>query len=230
VTADADPRQGGESRRDNGLTASSFVPLADIDAHLGPVLLDALGRARIAAYLEPVTDGTRELLYVASGDRGDARTIIDSASRGLVDSPTAVAVPDPLAHRDTDAEFNALISDWHVDTVAAIRAAERELGHEDADWRARLNVSPTAGDEDGDEVEHYVPPPPPPLPRLAAYTVGALALVVLSILVLAMGGRLGLLPGNLSFLLGVGGILVGAGMLVMRLRDQPDEDDDGAVL
>ncbi len=35
----------------------------------------------------------------------------------------------------------------------------------------------------------------------------------------------------MTFLLGVGGLLVGAGMLVMRLRERPDEDDDdGAVL
>jgi hypothetical protein len=40
------------------------------------------------------------------------------------------------------------------------------------------------------------------------------------------------LPTDMTFLLGVAGILIGAGMLVMRLREQPadDEGDDGAII
>jgi hypothetical protein len=55
-----------------------------------------------------------------------------------------------------------------------------------------------------------------------------LALVVLagSIAVLAVGSQFGL-DSDVAFLLGVGGILTGAGMLIMRLRARPAEDDDG---
>ncbi len=217
-------------RLDNGLSASTYVPLAEIDAAIGANLLDALRRARVPAYLQALTD-ERQRLYVAAEDRADARTIIQSAARAILGEAGAAAEqlePDLLDGVDTEAEFAALTADWQVDTIAAVRAAERDLRKEDSDWRARLQVpadeDPVAADE------HYVPPPPPPLPRLAPATVGALLVMILSIGVLVFGTLLGL-PGDMTFLLGVGGLLVGAGMLVMRLRERPDEDDDdGAVL
>jgi hypothetical protein len=231
-------------RRDNGLEAASFVPLAEVDAAIGALLLDALGRARIAAYLEPTADPVRELLYAAAGDRGDARTIITAVSRandssdrpaagaqpGTVDTRPSVSMPDALAGRDTEAEFSALIADWHVDTIAAIRSAERDLTREDAEWRARLIPPPADASQEGEEEEHFVPPPPPPLPRLSAATIWALLLVAASFFVLIAGGWLGF-GSDFTFLVGIGGILVGAGVFVMKLRAHPeDDDDDGAIL
>ena len=64
-------------------------------------------------------------------------------------APSATAQPDlrqpadPLAGVDTDAAFDALVADWHVDTIAAMRDAERDLTREDADWRARLLTAGT---------------------------------------------------------------------------------------
>ena len=174
-------------------------------------------RARIAAYLEePSPPDERERLFVAEDEHLDARAIVAAATRpGLATDPS-----------QTDATFDRLVADWHVDTVAAVRAAERDLTREDADWRARL-VPPTTSD---DEDEHYVPPAPPPLPRLAPATVYALVVLAAAICVLAFGGMLGL-GSSARFLIGVAGLLLGAGMLVMRLRDQhDDEGDDGAVL
>jgi hypothetical protein len=222
-----------EERWDNGLPAAAFVPLADVDAEIGPDLLRVLERARIAAYLVPAgsapVDGVvRQRLYVAASDRADARTIVASAMRSIRPAGTAGApapLTDPLDEIDTEAQFAALIADWHVDTVAAVRSAERDLTREDAEWRARLEPPADALWLDD---EHYTPPPPPPLPRLALPTVWALVLLVLSLGVLVFGGRLGL-SGDLSFLLGVAGILLSAGMLIMRLRERP-EDDDGAVV
>ncbi len=215
----------GSDRRDNGLSAESFVPVADVDSDLTPVLLTALARARIAAYVEPAA-GSRERVFVAADERADARTIIAAASRAA-GSTAPIPVPETLDGRDTDAEFQALISDWHVDTVAAIRSAEKDLSREDSDWRARIDPQPPEEDEE----EHYVPPPPPPLPRLAGLTVWAMVIICLSILVLAFGGRFGF-ASDLTILLGIGGLLAGAGMLVMRLRDHPrdEDDDDGAIL
>jgi hypothetical protein len=260
VGTSADPagdRSAG--RRDNGLTAPGFVPIAEVDLAFGPTLLAALGRAQIAAYLQSTVDPGRELLYASSTDRGDANTIVAAVWRAAraaaaesVSDPVAgesadesdsaphasdpatvdpmrqaVSVPDPLAGRDTDSEFHALIADWHVDTVAAIRSAERDLNREDAEWRARISPPPPSTD---DEEEHFVPPMPPPLPRLAATTIGAILLVAASILLLVAGGRLGL-GTDMTFFVGVGGILFGAGVFVMKLRAQPSEDDDdGAVL
>jgi len=232
VTVPSDQSAG---RRDNGLVAPSFVLLAEVDAAIGDQLLQALGRARIAAYLEPGPDPDRQRLYAAAMERSDARTIVSRVWRASADAEPgdagagerAVSAPDLLQGRDPDSEFQALVADWHVDTVAAIRSAERDLSREDADWRARISPPPAA---DSDEEEHFVPPPPPPLPRLAATTVGAMLLIALSIFVFAASDWLGL-GVDLTLLTGIGGLLLGAGMLIMKLRPQPDEDDDdGAIL
>ncbi len=238
MTQSATPDGGpdGVRRVDNGLFAPSYVPLTDVGTEIGQQLLMALGRARIAAYLDPTPDSgdERRRLFVAAEERADARTIVAAAVRGLggaVDSPTEpIEVPaDPLAGVDTDAAFAALVADWHVDTVNAVREAERQLRSEDADWRARLQRAPIEEPVWLDD-DHYVPPPPPPLPRLAAPTVAAMTLLAVSILLLGLGGAFGLAT-DLTMLLGVVGVFVGAWMLIMRLRERPDDDDDdGAVI
>ncbi len=224
------PSLPGETpRRDNGLSATSYVPLADVDPDVGDHLLSALRRARIAAYLEPAAEADRQRLYVATGDRADARTIIVQVA-ARADGESAMRPPDLLDGVDTNAEFSALIADWHVDTINAVRAAERDLTREDAEWRARIEPRFTDASAEDDE-EHYVPPPPPPLPRLSGATIGALLIMSASIVVLILGSEFGL-PSDFSFLAGVAGVLVGAGILLMRLRERPpdDEDDDGAVV
>jgi hypothetical protein len=212
-------------RRDNGLSADSFLPVADVEPEMAPVLLDALGRARIAAYVES-GGAAHDRVFVAAEERGDARTIIAAASRAA-GSLAPIPVPESLGGRDTEAEFRELVSNWHIDTIAAIRSAEKDLSREDSEWRARIDPQPAEEDEE----EHYIPPPPPPLPRLAGLTVWAMVILCLSILVLGLGGRFGL-ASDFTVLLGIGGVLVAAGMLVMRLREQPrdEDDDDGAIL
>lgn len=232
-TGPADPGGLPAGRQDNGLLAESYVPLTDVDGEVGRHLLTALGRARIAAYLaSPGADQPpqRKRLYVNADERADARTIVAAAVRALGDTEAPREVrEDPLAGVDTDQAFAALIADWHVDTVAAIREAERSLSQEDEDWRARLEQAPIEDPVWLDD-EHYVPPPPPPLPRLAARTIGAIAIIAVSIAVLALGGYLGL-DTDLTLLLGIGGLLLGATLLATRLRVDRDEDDgDGAIL
>ena len=217
--------------RDNGLEAPAYVALADIDPSVGDTLLTALRRARIAAYLEPMSspeETARQRLYVAADERTDARSVIEVAARSFAHDATARR-PDLLAGVDAQAEFDALVGDWHVDTINAVRAAERDLTREDADWRMRLQL-PAAG-SDADDDDHYVPPAPPPLPRLAGGTILALVVVAASVMMMAFGRALGL-AGDLAFVAGVAGILVGAGLLIMRLRDgsDDDDDDDGAVI
>lgn len=232
----------GAGRIDNGLRATTYVPLTDVEADVGRQLLTALGRARIAAYLVPTApasaaaDGavaSQRRLFVAAEERGDARTIVLATVRALgSDQPQLPDTPaDPLAGLDTDAEFQALVADWHVDTHNAIREAERELRREDAEWRARLARPPVEEPVWLDE-DHYVPPPPPPLPRLAAPTIFAMSVLAVSILVLGIGGRFGL-AGDLSLVLGIGGLLLGAAILFTRIRDRrrdDDDDDDGAAI
>lgn len=250
-------------RETNGLDAARFVALADLPDRFVPPVFDALRRARIAAYAEPVEDGRR--VYADAGELSDARPIARSAIRALDPEALSGADPvwrDPLRSVDADALFAGLVADWQVDTVAAVRQAQRDLSREDAEWRSRLLVPEPAPEPAADSVaertdetdhteatdrgtrpcegpgdtdpydpeDHYVPPPPPPLPRLALATVAALTVIGLSIAVLAFGGWFGL-AGDMAFLVGVAGVLIGAGMLVMRLRERPDEDDDdGAIV
>lgn len=224
------PEQG---RVDNGLRAPAYVPLTDVDPDVGQHLLTALGRARIAAYLGPAVadESDQRRLFVASEERGDARTIVAAAVRALGAPQPELPEPstDPLAGLDTESLFNALVADWHVDTHTAIRNAERDLTKEDEDWRARLAQQP-AEDPIWLDEDHYVPPPPPPLPRLAGPTILAIAMIALSVVLLGFGNQLGL-AGNLGFVLGIAGILCGAGILLSRLHDtDPDDDDDGAAI
>ncbi|MFN2517828.1 MAG: hypothetical protein ABR604_02125 [Jatrophihabitantaceae bacterium] len=219
-------------RVENGLFAASYVPLTDVEAVTGRALLTALGRARIAAYLDsaPGLEREQRRLFVAAEERSDARTIVAAAVRALGGPPPEPPDrrDDPLAGVDTNAAFADLIADWHVDTVAAVREVERDLRREDADWRDRLH-KPAVDEPVWLDEDHYIPPPPPPLPRLAAPTIGAMALLAISILLLGLGGEFGLAT-DLTMLLGVVGLLLGAGLLVMRLRERHDDEDDGAVI
>ncbi|MEN3359860.1 MAG: hypothetical protein V7637_3842 [Mycobacteriales bacterium] len=84
---DPAPRRG---RRDNGLDAAAFVPLADVDPRIGEHLLEVLGAAGVPAYLEPSVDiepYTRALalpspptdrLWVDREQRQAARQIIET--------------------------------------------------------------------------------------------------------------------------------------------------------
>lgn len=219
----------------NGLLASSYVPLTDIETAVAPRVLTALERSRIAAYLASSgNDGTLRL-YVASGERADARTIVAAVLRASGGDPSADSLPganeDPLAGVDADEEFAAIIADWHVDTHEAIRAAERELTREDEDWRLRLNPQETP---ESDELtwlddDHYVPPNPPPIPRPSAPFVFGLLLVAIAIVLLAFGAELGMVF-EVRLFIAVVAILSATGVFVLRLRARRDDDDDGAVL
>jgi hypothetical protein len=229
--ADDAGRPGSDPQRlDNGLLAPRYVPLTDVDATTGQHLLTVLGRARIPAYLAPAPDDVQQRLFVSSEERGDARTIVAATVRALgAGAPDTREPADPLAGLDTNAAFDALIADWHVDTIAAVRDAERDLTREDGDWRARLN-SPQAPDEVWLDEDHYVPPPPPPLPRLARATILGFVVLVASILMLVFGTELGF-ADNFTLVLGIGGLVVAAGIFFSRVRDhQREEDDDGSAV
>lgn len=144
---------------------------------------------------------------------------------------------DDMSAGEIDAAFNDLVADWHVDTVKAIRDAEKSLASEDKNWRAALEPAEEAEPEADESAEseqvyldefHYVPPPPPPFPRLAAMTVLALLILAASITVLVAGAEMGLAEQS-SLLLGVSGVLVAGGIFFTRLRASRDEDDDGTV-
>jgi hypothetical protein len=215
-------------RQDNGLIAATYVPLTDVAPQLVSALLTALGRARIPAYVASTPSDEALRLFVAAEERADARTIVASVVRAAGETPPPDR-NDPLAGIDTDAEFERLVADWHVDTHNAIRDAERSLSAEDEEWRARLEKPPAAEEPVWLDDDHYVPPAPPPLPRFAPQTILAMVIIGLSVLLLGLGGELGI-ASRLTMILGICGVLVGAAILVSRLRSHRDDDDDGARL
>src|SRR5690348_13044577 len=85
----------------NGLLASSYVPLRDVPATSAPQLLSALSRARIAAYLAeaPGSEGALRL-YVASDERSNARTIVASVLRSGDGEPAQGSEADDVERTD----------------------------------------------------------------------------------------------------------------------------------
>jgi hypothetical protein len=222
------PAPAHRGRRDNGLDSEEFSPVADVDPRLADHLLDVLGLRDVAAYVEPAPANnpvTADRLYVAADQTGAAREVLTEiaselgieVSRGH-ERPESPDRPDPLLGRDTDAEFAAI--------VASLDDLDRPL--------FEPLTSPAVhavGGQDEDEDEHFVPPPPPPIPRPAVATTMAALMTLLGILVMAFGSSIGL-PADVPLPLGVVLVLFGAGMLIMRLREEPwdDSDDDGAVV
>ncbi|RTL62597.1 MAG: hypothetical protein EKK42_31035 [Pseudonocardiaceae bacterium] len=90
-------------------------------------------------------------------------------------------------------------------------------------------------DADVDEPdEHFVPPEPPPLPRLGPPAIVGIALLALGLLLVVAPSVLGM-SSVYGLPLGLLSLAAGLGWLVLRLwptpaDDDPDEDDDGAVL
>jgi hypothetical protein len=210
------------------LASDEFSPVADVDPRLADHLLDVLGLREVAAYVEPAPAGnpvTADRLYVAADQTSAAREVLTEiatelgieVSRGHADRPEQRM--DPLAGRDTEAEFAAII--------AGFDEPDRPL----FDPVASAAVHATAQPDNVDEVEHFVPPPAPPVPRPTVATALAALMALAGILMMAFGSDIGL-PADVPLPFGVILILFGVGMLIMRLREEPrdDSDDDGAVV
>lgn len=94
-------------RRDNGLHATAYAVAGDVDPRVGEHLLDVLGLAGIAAYLQPTADlhpVTRtttlpsrpiDRLYVDRDHLDEAREYLDKL--GPAAAPAAAAGEDPTA-------------------------------------------------------------------------------------------------------------------------------------
>jgi len=131
VPIDPAPRRG---RRDNGLDAAAYVPLADVDPRVGEHLLDVLKLAGVPAYLEPSADVepyTRALalpspptdrLWVDQEQRTAAREIVAAESAEAQAFPTR---PGPgggddrpsggLADLDEERAWEEIVAAFDVD-------------------------------------------------------------------------------------------------------------------
>lgn len=116
------PRRG---RRDNGLPAATFVPLADVDPRIGEHLLDLLKLAGVPAYLEPSSDVepyTRAValpspptdrLWVDRDRRGAAREILEAEARssGISTFPAQSMPPRSADRNDREHRPSAGLAD-----------------------------------------------------------------------------------------------------------------------
>jgi hypothetical protein len=232
-------------RRDNGLDASLWSPVRDVDPRIGEHLLDLLHAVGIAAYLEPSADVepyTRSVslpsppsdrLYVDRSRRAEARTVVDEHVPAGSDSPAPSQEERPeraggaeraVVRRDLDEE-----AEW----AGIVAAFEAENGRNVVDEPPSAVPDPPVPHEmpilDRPD-EHYEPPLPPPLPVPAPASLYAVLLVVLGVLLLGAPGVLRL-SSDVGLILGVAAIAGGVAMLVSRMRDRSDDDgDDGAVV
>jgi hypothetical protein len=240
--AGGDDVSGRRGRRDNGLDASLWSPLRDIDPRIGEHLLDLLHAVGIAAYLEPSSDVepyTRSVslpsppsdrLFVDRSRRAEARVVVDQHVPAGAEGPAAV--PDeppgrperPAVRPDLDEE-----AEW----AAIVAAYEAEDGRAAPDEPPSVLPDPPVQHEvpilDRPD-EHYEPPPPPPLPVPAPASLYAVLLVAFGLLLVGAPSVLRL-STDVGLILGVASIAGGVAMLVSRMRDRSEDDgDDGAVV
>ena len=235
------------SRRDNGLHATSYTRLVDVESPVVDGLLERLRDEDVAAYVAPAPGkrgpyGDTELppspsdsVYVDAGRHEHARAVVDRylievreelAWAGIVagfDDPGAEGVPRWPASEDVPPDDG---TDPASRSARVLRPAETTIGFEE------LRDVVEGGRRDETD-EHFQPPTPPPvsLPdpitrfAWAGLLGGPLFLVLATMFALDVSGW----PG----LIGLGAFVGGFVTLVARMPDRPPDDlggDDGAVV
>jgi hypothetical protein len=230
------PRRG-RGRLDNGLDATLWSPLRDVDPRVGEHLLDLLHAVGIPAYLEPSSDVgeyTRTVflpspptdrLFVDRSRRAEARAVVDEHAPPADESrPAPAPQPEPAAVRrevDEDAEWARIVSAFEAEHGRSV------VDDEPADPPPPVPHETAILDLPD---EHFEPPPPPPLPAPSPASLYAVLLVVAGVLLVGAPGLLRL-SADVGLIVGVAAIAGGMAMLVSRMRDRSDDDgDDGAVV
>ncbi|WP_405430550.1 DUF308 domain-containing protein [Micromonospora sp. NBC_00617] len=141
-------------RRDNGLDASEYAVVGDVDPRVGEHLLDVLAAGGIAAYLQPSADlnpVTRtttvparpvDRLYV---DRSHLTTARDYLTQ-LADE-SAPEQPPARDEPDIDAEWAQIVAGFHTTSTADERpwpAAEDVDERDDRETRDEQTAGPLA--------------------------------------------------------------------------------------
>ena len=230
---------GRRGRRDNGLDASLFSPLRDVDPRIGEHLLDLLHAVGIAAYLEPSSDVEPYTRSVSLPSPPSDRLFVDRArraeARSVVDEHVPAGGSDPFPETPHRPERAAVRADLDEDAEWAgiVAAFEAEHGRDVVEDAAPPPAPPPVPHEvpilDRPD-EHYEPPPPPPLPAPAPASLYAVLLVAFGLLLIGAPGVLRLTE-DVGLVLGVAAIAGGVALLVSRMRERSDDDgDDGAVV
>jgi hypothetical protein len=262
------------SARSNGLSASAYSVLLEIEESLGDRTLQALAQRQIAAYVLP-TPGpggtTRLLLHVDSQRRVPAGIVLAGLTPAHAGELPADVEPAPEASADApaaapdeqgavtglfdDAAFAEIVAGFHREPAERSWPSAEDLPPEPEPPTGKLVKRPYSGadrrrpsvsitpdakadraerdrlDELDDlEDERYIPEPLPklaPPPPMVRWAFGGLFLGLALLLVptlFALGHRTSL------DIAGVICVLGSTAILLSRLRERSDDDDDGAVV
>ena len=220
------------SVRRNGLPASSYVAVGDIDPRLADEVLRRLAEAGIAAYAAPSPGSVGGYLDVRLPDRPADRIWADSGSHTLARQILRAAAAESGEMLDEEAAFDEIVRSFDAPAEAPVPPWPVE---EDADvaisaTRLVRPAEPAAYEIDD---EHFVPPVPPPVPK--AHPVARRALYTMGIggTVLIGAGLIGYQLSGWLLLGAILAVLAGGATLVIRMKDKPPTDsgwDDGAVV
>lgn len=239
------------SRRGNGLTADAYVPLADLTPQLADAMLTALREAGIAAYAVPAPGETGGYLDVRLPEEPTDRLYADASAKAAAEEILQERLPelreDYAAARDEDQIFAEIVASFdrpsadgetpwpaeeNIDETpdeSPEDPAEESPGESTGELTLTARVVKPATDDEDDE-EHFVPPPPPPLPKPDAMTRFAwIALLGGPIYLVASVFLSWEVPSWAAFA-AVAAFIGGFVALVLRMGDEPPEDDDGAVV
>jgi hypothetical protein len=233
------------SRRGNGLTADTYVPLADLTPQLADAMLAALREAGIAAYAVPAPGETGGYLDVRLPEEPTDRLYADADAKAAAEEILERRLPelraDYAAARDEDEIFAEIVASYDLpsaggDTPWPAEENLEDLAEDTVDESAETTgersvaaarvVKPAADDED----EHFVPPPPPPLPRPDPMTRFAWLALIGGPVYLIASSFLGWEVPSWAAFTALAAFIGGFVALVLRMGDDPPEDDDGAIV
>jgi hypothetical protein len=219
-----------------------FVPLDALD-RARDVLNDLLPELG-AAYATDAADAPPASGTSAAVD--PARPVDAAAARpgpsdddvwaGIVASyaapPADRAGKEPESPLTAPAEATSAETAHDAAATDAPGVAREATGFEDirAELDAARAAAGTPAQPDADDDDHFVPPEPEPLPRTDDITIAAWVCLITGPVFLVLATILDWNRGGLASLLAVFATIGGFVVLVARMRDERDEDDDGAVV
>ncbi|HVX43492.1 MAG TPA: hypothetical protein VHC49_06390 [Mycobacteriales bacterium] len=243
-------------RRDNGLDAAFYVPLADVDPRIGEHLLDVLWAAGVPAYLEPpVEPGADAMpdsaptstlrrplppvdrLWVDRDRRADARSIVESEAPRMPEPSGSPESSDPPETTeldpDVEREWAAIVAAYEADPTDPVppwpAAEDLDVRTRPEEPPAQWSAPPEPEVDEGileEDEGHYEPPPPPPFPRPSGYTMLALLILALGVICIFFPDLVQASESG-GFAFGVICVLGSAGIFIWRLHDRhPDDPED----
>src|SRR3569833_1014789 len=134
------------SRRGNGLTADTYVPLADLTTQLADAMLAALSDAGIAAYAVPAPGETGGYLDVRLPEEPSDRLYADANAKAAAEEILEARLPelraDYAASRDEDQIFAEIVASF-----------DRPSAPGETPWPAEENIDETRDDTADDPGE-----------------------------------------------------------------------------